>query len=58
MRLSTDLLNEQMGAVGGAVIKMRVEDVYVQGHRTWLRLHEKGGKCPHHGTGIEGGMVG
>jgi site-specific recombinase XerD len=28
----------------GAVIKMRVEDVYVQGRRTWLRLHEKGGK--------------
>jgi site-specific recombinase XerD len=27
-----------------AVIKMRVEDVYVQGRRTWLRLHEKGGK--------------
>jgi hypothetical protein len=23
---------------------MRVEDVYVQGRRTWLRLHEKGGK--------------
>jgi integrase len=28
----------------GAVIKVRVEDVYVQGRRTWLRLHEKGGK--------------
>jgi site-specific recombinase XerD len=28
----------------GAVIKMRVEDVYVQGRRTWIRLHEKGGK--------------
>ena len=28
----------------GAVIKMRVEDVYVQGRRTWLRLHEKGDK--------------
>ena len=28
----------------GAVLKMRVEDVYVQGRRTWLRLHEKGGK--------------
>jgi integrase len=23
---------------------MRVEDVYVQGCRTWVRLHEKGGK--------------
>jgi site-specific recombinase XerC len=28
----------------GAVIKMRVEDVYVQGRHTWVRLHEKGGK--------------
>lgn len=28
----------------GAVTKMRVEDVYVQGRRTWVRLHEKGGK--------------
>ncbi|CAB3805699.1 tyrosine-type recombinase/integrase [Pararobbsia alpina] len=28
----------------GAVTKMRVEDVYVQGRRTWIRLHEKGGK--------------
>jgi site-specific recombinase XerD len=28
----------------GAVIKMRGEDVYVQGRRTWARLHEKGGK--------------
>ena len=23
---------------------MNVEDVYVQGKRTWVRLHEKGGK--------------
>ena len=28
----------------GAVIRMRVEDVYVQSRRTWARLHEKGGK--------------
>ena len=28
----------------GAVIKMQVDDVYVQGRRTWVRLHEKGGK--------------
>ena len=28
----------------GAVIKMQVDDVYVQGRRTWIRLHEKGGK--------------
>ena len=28
----------------GAVIKMQVNDVYVQGRRTWVRLHEKGGK--------------
>lgn len=28
----------------GAVLKMRVADVYIQGRRTWVRLHEKGGK--------------
>ena len=28
----------------GAAIGMRREDVYVQGRRTWVRLHEKGGK--------------
>lgn len=28
----------------GAAIKMHVEDVYIQGRRTWVRLHEKGGK--------------
>ena len=28
----------------GAALKMRVKDVYVQGRRTWVRLHEKGGK--------------
>ena len=28
----------------GAAINMRVEDVYVQTRRTWVRLHEKGGK--------------
>jgi site-specific recombinase XerD len=28
----------------GAAIGMCVEDVYVQGRRTWVRLHEKGGK--------------
>ena len=28
----------------GAVIKMRVEDYYPVGKRSWLRLHEKGGK--------------
>lgn len=28
----------------GAALKMRVEDVYIQGKRTWVRLHEKGGK--------------
>jgi site-specific recombinase XerD len=28
----------------GAVLKMRAEDVYIQSRRTWLRLHEKGGK--------------
>ena len=28
----------------GASVKMRVEDLYTQGRRTWARLHEKGGK--------------
>ena len=28
----------------GAEVGMRVGDVYVQGRRTWVRLHEKGGK--------------
>lgn len=28
----------------GAVVQMRVDDVYVQGRRLWVRLHEKGGK--------------
>lgn len=28
----------------GAALGMKVEDVYVQGRRTWVRLHEKGGK--------------
>lgn len=28
----------------GAALKMQIEDVYVQGRRTWIRLHEKGGK--------------
>jgi len=28
----------------GAALSMRVEDAYVQNRRTWVRLHEKGGK--------------
>jgi integrase/recombinase XerD len=28
----------------GAAIKMRVEDYFVQGRRSWVRLREKGGK--------------
>jgi site-specific recombinase XerD len=28
----------------GAVVRMRVQDFYVQGTRAWLVLHEKGGK--------------
>ena len=28
----------------GAALSMRVEDVYVQNRRLWVRLHEKGGK--------------
>lgn len=27
-----------------AAVAMNVEDVYIQGKRTWVRLHEKGGK--------------
>ena len=30
----------------GATLKMRAEDVFIQGHRTWVRLGEKG--CKHH----------
>ena len=30
--------------VSAAAQKMRVEDVYIQKHRLWVRLHEKGGK--------------
>ena len=28
----------------GAALKMRTEDVFIQGRRTWVRLREKGGK--------------
>jgi integrase len=28
----------------GAALAMKVEDVYVQNRRLWMRLHEKGGK--------------
>lgn len=28
----------------GAAVTMRLQDVYTQGRRTWVRLHEKGGK--------------
>lgn len=28
----------------GAVVQMRAEDYFYQGHRAWVRLHEKGGK--------------
>ena len=28
----------------GAVLKMKVEDIYVQNRRSWVRLYEKGGK--------------
>ena len=28
----------------GAALSMKVEDVYVQNRRLWVRLHEKGGK--------------
>jgi site-specific recombinase XerD len=40
------LMTYSFAHVGAAAEKMHIEDVYVQGRRTWLRLHEKGGK--HH----------
>ncbi|MBL0352129.1 MAG: tyrosine-type recombinase/integrase [Candidatus Dechloromonas phosphoritropha] len=52
----------------GAAVGMKVQDVYVQGRRTWVRLHEKGGKqhempCHHNldeylHAYIEGGQIG
>ena len=38
------LITYTFARVGAAAGKMRVEDVYVQGRRTWVRLHGKGGK--------------
>ena len=38
------LMTYTFARVGAAAEKMRVEDVYVQGGRRWVRLHEKGGK--------------
>src|SRR5947207_15637782 len=39
----------------GAVVRMNVEDYYQNGRRSWLRLHEKGGKFhevpAHHNVG-------
>src|SRR5947207_5613836 len=40
----------------GAVVRMNVEDYYQQGKRSWLRLHEKGGKfheVPAHHNAVE-----
>jgi len=28
----------------GATLKMNIDDVYLNGHRHWIRLHEKGGR--------------
>jgi site-specific recombinase XerD len=38
------LMTYTFARVGAAAEKMHVEDVYVQSRRTWVRLHEKGGK--------------
>lgn len=38
------LMTYSFARVGAAAEKMRVADVYVQKRRTWVRLHEKGGK--------------
>jgi site-specific recombinase XerD len=43
-RALISLMTFTFARVGAAAGKMRVEDVYVQGRRTWVRLHEKGGK--------------
>lgn len=40
------LMTYTFARVGAAAEKMRIEDVFTQGRRTWVRLHEKGGK--HH----------
>lgn len=37
------LMTYTFGRVG-AVVTMKVEDFYVQGRKSWVRLHEKGGK--------------
>ena len=38
------LMTYTFARVGAAAEKMRIEDVYIQGRRIWVRLHEKGGK--------------
>lgn len=38
------LMTYTFARVGAGAENMRVEDVYVQGRRMWVRLHEKGGK--------------
>ncbi len=38
------LMTFTFARVGAAAGKMHAGDVYVQGRRTWVRLHEKGGK--------------
>ncbi|MEP7352499.1 MAG: tyrosine-type recombinase/integrase [Acidobacteriota bacterium] len=38
------LMTYTFARVGAAAEKMRGEDVYIQSRRTWVRLHEKGGK--------------
>jgi site-specific recombinase XerD len=38
------LMTFTFARVGAAAGKMRVEDVYIQGRRKWVRLHEKGSK--------------
>ena len=42
-RVLVELMVYSFARVGTA-IGMRVEDVYVQGRRTWIRLNEEGGK--------------
>ncbi|MCQ4190981.1 tyrosine-type recombinase/integrase [Methylocystis suflitae] len=44
VRTSAGLRDRALIARIGAALAMKVEDVYVQNRRLWVRLHEKGGK--------------
>jgi integrase len=50
-RALISLMTFTFARVGAAAGKMRVEDVYVQGRRTWVRLLNSATLCPTGGTG-------